>query len=249
MQCFSSRNFGGAVRERWWSMNSYQVQFMLRMLGIFLCITLLGMVQSCDSKGDIQEEGMTLYLSALDAYSQQDFLRTVELCMAAVAQDTDLIQARLLEAKARFFLDEVTAAENILSKLVARHPEFTDARLWLMRLLILQGQRERAADLVRRELELNETDWRVHYLGGLLHSQNQDYSSQLSSLQQAQRALADGAKVYLDLTRLWLLMGMKEYAQQQLDRARLLAPAQGEMQVLVDTMETLVRNQEEVDER
>lgn len=249
MRCFSSWKLRGAVLERWWRRNSYQVQFLLRMLGIFLCVTLLGMMQSCDSKGDVQEEGTTLYLSALDAYSQQDFIRTVDLCMEAVAQDRDLIQARLLEAKARFFLDEGVAAENILSKLVDRHPEFTDARLWLMRLLILQGQRDRAADLVRRELELNETDWRVHYLDGLLHSQNQDYSSQLSSLQQAQRALADGSKVYLDLTRLWLLMGMEDYARRQLERARLLAPAQGEMQVLVDTMETLVRNQEELDER
>lgn len=248
MQYFSSKNLGAGVMERWWKRNSYQVKFLLRMMGMLLCVTLMGMLQGCDSLESTEEERATLYLSALDAYSQQDFSRTVDLCREVLAQDKDLIQARLLEAKARFFLDDGMAAEKILSELVDRHPEFTDARLWLIRLLILQGQRERAADLVRRELELNETDWRVHYLGGLLHSQNQDYSSQLASLQQAQRALSDGAKVYLDLTRLWLLMGMEDYAQQQLDRARLLAPAQGEMQVLLDTMETLVRNQEDADE-
>ena len=123
-------------------------------------------------------------------------------------------------------------------------PQYTDARLWYIRFLIFQEKFNEAAPLLDEALAFNETDWRIYYLKGLVNSKNQDYSSQLASLQQAERALADGAKVYLDLTHLWMVLGMDSQVEKQLEKARILTPSKGELRVLLETLEVLAKNQE-----
>ena len=66
----------------------------------------------------------------------------------------------------------------------------------------------------------------------------------LVALQQAERALSDGAKVYLDLTRLWMVLGMESQVEKQLEKARILTPSKGELRVLLETLEALAKNQE-----
>lgn len=208
-----------------------------------LCLTILGFFHSCKG-GDISSEH-ELYLSALDSYSKKDFPSTVELCDSILKKDKNLFQADLLRIKALFFLNEYGEAEKSIKSLVKKVPQYTDARLWYIRLLILQEKFDEVAPLLEKELALNETDWRIHYLKGIVDARNENYSGQLVSLQQAERALSDGAKVYLDLTKLWLVLGMEEQAKKYLEQARLLVPAHGELRVLFETLETLTQKKEE----
>jgi hypothetical protein len=50
--------------------------------------------------------------------------------------------------------------------------------------------------------------------------------------------------VYLDLTHLWMVLGMEAQAEKQLEKARVLAPTKGELRVLLETLEVLSKNQE-----
>lgn len=209
----------------------------IKITAMSLCVLFLGILYSCKVGGS----GHELYLSALDAYSQEDFSRTIELCDSILQKDKNLFQAELLRIKSLFFLSEYEKAEKSIARLVRKVPQYTDARLWYIRLLILREKFDEVAPLLEKELVLNETDWRIHYLKGIVDARNEDYSGQLVSLQQAERALSDGAKVYLDLTKLWLVLGMEDQAKKHLEQARLLVPAHGELRVLFGTLETLTR--------
>ena len=156
----------------------------------------------------------------------------------------DAVMAELLRIKSLFFLNEMEKSQVLLEKLLKKVPQYTDARLWYIRFMIFQEKFQVAAGLLEEELAFNETDWRIHYLKGLINSKNQDYSSQLAALQQAERALSDGAKVYLDLTRLWMVLGMESQVEKQLEKARILTPSKGELRVLLETLEALAKNQE-----
>ena len=141
-------------------------------------------------------------------------------------------------------MNELEKSHVLLEKLLKKVPQYTDARLWYIRFMIFQENFQMAAALLEEELIFNETDWRIHYLKGLINSKNQDYSSQLAALQQAERALSDGAKVYLDLTRLWLVLGMDSQVEKQLEKARVLTPSKGELRILLETLEVLAKKQE-----
>ena len=217
----------------------YLFSKILVMTGILM---IMGIFFSC-KKGNPQLAS-ELYLSGLDAYSKKDFSTAEKICRKALEQDKALFQAELLRVKSLFFLNEFELAEASLKKLLKRVPQYTDARLWYIRLMIFQEKNDEAFALLKEELALNETDWRIHYLKGLINSKNQDYSSQLAALQQAERALSDGAKVYLDLTRLWMVLGMESQVEKQLEKARILTPSKGELRVLLETLEALAKNQE-----
>lgn len=211
----------------------------LVMTGILM---VMGIFLGC-KKGNPQL-AYELYLSGLEAYSKKDFSTAEEICREALEQDKALFQAELLRIKSLFFLNEFESAEASVKKLLKRVPQYTDARLWYIRLMILQEKHDEAFALLKEESALNETDWRIHYLKGLINSKNQDYSSQLAALQQAERALSDGAKVYLDMTRLWMVLGMEAQAEKQLEKARVLAPSKGELRALLETLEVLAKKQE-----
>jgi predicted Zn-dependent protease len=211
-----------------------------------LCMTgilmVMGLFFGCTKSNP--QLGYELYLSGLEAYSRKEFSEAEKICREAFQQDTGLFQAELLRIKSLFFLNDVASAETAIKKLIKKVPQYTDARLWYIRFLIFQEKITEAAPLVEAELAFNETDWRIHYLKGVINSKNQDYSNQLLALQQAERALADGAKVYLDMTRLWMVLGMEAQAEQQLEKARVLTPSKGELRVLLETLEVLANKGE-----
>ena len=218
------------------------VVFIAKIAGMTGLILLLALLVGCNQKNP--QLGYELYLSGLEAYSEKDFYTAEKICLEAVKQDKELFQAELLRIKSLFFLNELEKSHALLEKLLKKVPQYTDARLWYIRFMIFQENFQMAAALLEEELVFNETDWRIHYLKGLINSKNQDYSSQLAALQQAERALSDGAKVYLDLTRLWMVLGMESQVEKQLEKARILTPSKGELRVLLETLEVLAKQQE-----
>lgn len=218
------------------------VVFFAKIAGMTGLVLMLALLVGCNQKNP--QLGYELYLSGLEAYSEKDFSTAEKICLEAVKQDKELFQAELLRIKSLFFLNELEKSHVLLEKLLKKVPQYTDARLWYIRFMIFQENFQMAAALLEEELVFNETDWRIHYLKGLINSKNQDYSSQLAALQQAERALSDGAKVYLDLTRLWLVLGMDSQVEKQLEKARVLTPSKGELRILLETLEVLAKKQE-----
>ena len=218
------------------------VVFFAKIAGMTGLVLMLALLVGCNQKNP--QLGYELYLSGLEAYSEKDFSTAEKICLEAVKQDKELFQAELLRIKSLFFLNELEKSHTLLEKLLKKVPQYTDARLWYIRFMIFQENFQMAAALLEEELVFNETDWRIHYLKGLINSKNQDYSSQLAALQQAERALSDGAKVYLDLTRLWMVLGMESQVEKQLEKARVLTPSKGELRILLETLEVLAKKQE-----
>ncbi|MBR5579815.1 MAG: hypothetical protein IKW26_00760 [Treponema sp.] len=218
------------------------VVFFAKIAGMTGLVLMLALLVGCNQKNP--QLGYELYLSGLEAYSEKDFSTAEKICLEAVKQDKELFQAELLRIKSLFFLNELEKSHALLEKLLKKVPQYTDARLWYIRFMIFQENFQMAAALLEEELVFNETDWRIHYLKGLINSKNQDYSSQLAALQQAERALSDGAKVYLDLTRLWMVLGMESQVEKQLEKARVLTPSKGELRILLETLEVLAKKQE-----
>ena len=215
---------------------------LMKIVGMTGLILVLALIVGCNHKNS--QLGYELYLSGLKSYSEKDFSAAEKICQEALKHDKRLFQAELLRIKSLFFLNDLEVAETALEKLLKKVPQYTDARLWYIRFLIFQEKFNEAAPLLEEALAFNETDWRIHYLKGLLNSKNQDYCCQLAALQQAERALADGAKVYLDLTHLWMVLGMESQVEKQLEKARILTPSKGELRVLLETLEVLAKNQE-----
>ena len=218
------------------------IVFFAKIAGMTGLVLMLALLVGCNQKNP--QLGYELYLSGLEAYSEKDFSTAEKICLEAVKQDKELFQAELLRIKSLFFLNELEKSHALLEKLLKKVPQYTDARLWYIRFMIFQENFQMAAALLEEELVFNETDWRIHYLKGLINSKNQDYSSQLAALQQAERALSDGAKVYLDLTRLWMVLGMDSQVETQLEKARVLTPSKGELRILLETLEVLAKQQE-----
>ena len=218
------------------------VVFFAKIAGMTGLVLMLALLLGCNQKNP--QLGYELYLSGLEAYSEKDFSTAEKICLEAIKQDKELFQAELLRIKSLFFLNELEKSHALLEKLLKKVPQYTDARLWYIRFMIFQENFQMAAALLEEELVFNETDWRIHYLKGLINSKNQDYSSQLAALQQAERALSDGAKVYLDLTRLWMVLGMESQVEKQLEKARVLTPSKGELRILLETLEVLAKQQE-----
>jgi tetratricopeptide (TPR) repeat protein len=122
--------------------------------------------------------------------------------------------------KTLFFSGEEAGALELFSRLIKRRPEYTEARLWRIRCLVLTERYGEAAKLLDRELSFNPSDWRPLYLYALLAQKTGDYEKRLSMGRQAETVLGDSAKVYLDLALAWYALELKDRAAVYLEKAQ-----------------------------
>lgn len=163
-----------------------------------------------------------LYLQSLDAYSKNDFLLCIKLVEKAIDLNENLIQGKLLLAKSYFFLDENSKALKFLEKIIKDNPEFTDARIWNIRILIFSENFQQAKKYLENELRINQTDWRVYYLYSLLAKAEGDFETQISMLEKAEIALIDGAKVFGEISEIWQGLGLEERANENLNKQKII---------------------------
>jgi tetratricopeptide (TPR) repeat protein len=171
-------------------------------------------------------EGM--YIAAAEAYSQERYPEALEYLRESLRLDPNFYQARLLEGKILFFQNRTEEAEERFAKLAARYPEYTEARLWNLRCLVISAssskkKREEALSALDRELSFNPTDWRVLYLYALLAGNTGDWEKRLSMGRRAEAALSDSAKVYLDMAITWHSLGLEDRAGLFLEKARIVS--------------------------
>jgi tetratricopeptide (TPR) repeat protein len=176
------------------------------------------MLFSCVSRS--RGEAEQAYLAAAEAYGGENYQEALVQVRRALKADRDFYQAEFLLGKTLFFAGEETEALEVFSRLVKRRPEYTEARLWRIRCLILGGRYGEAANLLDRELSFNASDWRPLYLYALLAQKTGDYEKRLSMGRQAEMALSDSAKVYLDLAVAWYALELKDRAAVYLKKAQ-----------------------------
>jgi tetratricopeptide (TPR) repeat protein len=176
------------------------------------------------------------YTAAAEAYGRERFAEALDYAEESLRIDPGFYQARLLEGKILFFQNRLEEAEKRFASLCAEHPEYTEARIWNLRCLVLSlegpggsGGRDRKRDLkeiqaaLDRELSFNPSDWRVLYLYALLAGNAGDWEKRLSMGRRAETALSDSAKVYLDMALSWHSLGLEDRAALSLEKARIIA--------------------------
>jgi len=170
---------------------------------------------SCrDSRGAEQ-----LYARAADAYMREDFSNALALSDEALRADGNCFQAKLLKAKVLIFTEKIDDAEKILHSLYKRYPEFTEARLWYVRALIMSERYDKAEAFLERELSLNQTDWRFYYQYALLAQKQNALDKRLAMCRKAEQALCDSEKLYIETADIWLMLGIRANALAALDKA------------------------------
>ena len=182
---------------------------------ILLLLTMSLFAFSCSDSASAEQ----LYARASDAYIREDFSNALSLADEAVRADGHFFQARLLKAKVLIFTEKTGDAEKLLRALCKRYPDFTEARLWYARALIMSGQYDKAETLLERELVLNQTDWRFYYQYALLAQKQNAADKRLSLCRKAEQALSDSEKVYIEAADVWLTLGVRSNALDALDKA------------------------------
>jgi tetratricopeptide (TPR) repeat protein len=173
---------------------------------------------SCASRN--RGEAERAYLAAAEAYGEENYQEALAQVRRALKEDRGFYQAEFLLGKTLFFAGEEMEALEVFSRLVKRRPEYTEARLWRIRCLVLEGRYGEAANLLDRELSFNASDWRPLYLYALLAQKTGDYEKRLSMGRRAEMALSDSAKVYLDLAVAWYALELKDRAALYLKKAQ-----------------------------
>jgi tetratricopeptide (TPR) repeat protein len=169
------------------------------------------------------------YAAAAEAYGQERFAEALEHAAESLRLDPDFYQARLLEGKILFFLNRFEEAEKSFAGLCAAYPEYTEARIWNLRCMVLSLERpggrkpEEVRAALDRELSFNPSDWRALYLYALLAGNTGDWEKRLAMGRRAESALGESAKVYLDMALSWHSLGLEDRAERALEKARIVA--------------------------
>jgi tetratricopeptide (TPR) repeat protein len=181
------------------------------------------------------------YLAAAEAYGEGRFGEALKYAGESLKIDPGFYQARLLEGKILFFQNRLDKAAELFAGLCARHPEYTEARIWNLRCMVLSGKNSREVQgALDRELSFNPSDWRVLYLYALLAGNNGDWEKRLSMGRRAENALSDSAKVYLDMALGWHSLGLKDRAALALEKARIVSGGNRSLARLGDAAAELI---------
>lgn len=182
---------------------------------VFSCLFLL----SCSKKEAAEE----YYVKAAEAYSKQDFDSSLEWVNQAKKNDSSFYQADFLKAKIFYFQDSLEKSKSILNKLIKKYPQYTDARIWYIRVLIAQEKYEEAESFLLKELSFNSGDCRVFYQYGNLCEKLGRLDERLSMYRKAESLLSENSKIYLELADIWLILGMRDRALDELDKAEVVS--------------------------
>jgi len=181
-----------------------------------------------------EQNAHSFYEKALDSYSKQDFSKAVEYIDLTLKYSSDFYQAKFLKAKILYFLNESQTALKIIDSLVKKYPEYTEARIWKIRLLIDLKQYEKAESMLDRELSFNPSDWRLYYQYSLLSERKEQMDKRLVMLNKASFYISESYNVYVELADLWIKLGIRSSAIENLDKAIMISNSKDELKQVRD---------------
>lgn len=185
---------------------------------------------SCSNKNNAE----SFYVKAVESYSKKDFTAALNFADLTIKSDSSFYQAKLLKAKIFYFENSLEESSLILKKLIKKYPEYTDARIWFIRVLIAQEKYDEAEKYLIKELSFNSGDCRVFYQYGNLCGKLNRLDERLSMYRKAEKLLCENSKIYLELADIWLALGLKERALDELDKAELLSDEPQQIKELKD---------------
>jgi predicted Zn-dependent protease len=164
-----------------------------------------------------------LYLNAVTHYAKRDLDEAARELREALTEDAHFFQAELLLGKVLFFQGQEARALETFASLHKRLPQYTEARLWHIRCLILAGQYDDAQKLLDAETAFNPGDWRDYYPRAQLANLRGDRERPIAELKSAAIFLEDGGRVYVDLAKVWYALGLEDRARTYVERSTALA--------------------------
>jgi len=192
------------------------------MPGLLLLVLSFSMsVISCDKKEN--HEALSAYLGAVQKYQDNKLTEAESLACKALNIDKKFYQAGLLYGKILFFQDKLREAQVVFSKLVKQIPEFTEARIWNIRALILLKEFDKAERLLNKEIPINTSDWRVYYQYALLEALRGNIENRISVLNTGGKYLEESGRLYIELAKIWYSLKMKDKAFEYLRRASVVS--------------------------
>lgn len=163
-----------------------------------------------------------LYLSALESYSVREFDKALFYLKGATEIDRNNSQVNFLIAKINFFQQNYEQCLLLLNKVIKQNPEFTEARIWLIRCEIVNKNYESAKARLDDELKWNMTDWRIFYLYSLLSKEQDKLDEQLVMLKNAELSLQDASKVYASTAMTWSILGIESKEKEYINKAKVI---------------------------
>ena len=121
--------------------------------------------------GEPDRTEIDLYFHAVRAYERGDLSRAIALAGTLCKRNPGFFQARLLLAKAYFFRDRYTEAEQHLRKILKDHDACAEAHIWLLRTLVQEEKLDEARIYGEKLLAYSPRDPRIlGLLAGLAYT-------------------------------------------------------------------------------
>lgn len=192
--------------------------------GAFIFLTLIFpilIIAGCRDDG-VSDETLKGYLEAKSIYIEGDLEKAESLFRVVTDTSPEFIQARFMLAKTHFFLGKPEEAKTMLTKLVNKNPDYKEAELFLIRILIQNDELDIAKNRIDRLLTLDSGDPRLLYQRAMIFQREEDITSALEYLKKAALFGEEYARVYLDLGRVYYVYQSDEHALRELGKCLVL---------------------------
>jgi tetratricopeptide (TPR) repeat protein len=184
---------------------------------VILCVVVFLLI-SCTQKPD--EKTVRIYARASEAYAQGRFAETIEI----LRREKNFPPALLLRAKAEFFAGDFENAEKTCRRAIKIRPSFSEAKLYLARILRERDDLAGAEHLAESLLADNPQDIRTLRFAADIAVQTGKIDEAASLLDRAAEFSGESAMILLDRARLRWVAGKGQGALEDLNRAKAMLP-------------------------
>jgi tetratricopeptide (TPR) repeat protein len=178
---------------------------------------------SCGGAANTSFAAERSYLEAVGEYTKGNLDAAETFAKSALRKDKKFFQAAFLLGKIHFFQNKEADALEAFSRLTKQKPDYTEARLWRLRCLVVLRDYEKARAELDYEVSVNPGDWRVYQLYALLANATGELDTRITMLKSAEINLEEANRLYLEYAKIWYSLRMYDRALLYLDKAEVLS--------------------------
>jgi len=162
---------------------------------IFFCINLI----SCNKADESEKK----YSMAVQYYLTKDFQNSLLLIEQIKKNDSYYYLSLFLKAKILFFKNDYHSSYSLCKLILKKNQNFIEAQLLLIRNLIYLELFSEAERILKTEMQINSTDWRIYYLYSLLFKKKNLLDCQLEMLDKAESCIKKSQIIYDNYSSIW----------------------------------------------
>jgi len=152
-------------------------------------------------------------------------------------------QGKILDAKILFIQGHTAEAEDILCRLLKKHPGYTEAQLWLARAQLAEEKLAEAQTTIEQALEFNPEDPRFLSLMGTIQEMRKDYRQALEYQYRASMYGEDLARTEIALAQLYYQFGQDAETHKHIQRAQALISQKSVLRRPLQELENRIRKE------